>query len=84
MTPDVLDLRLAPAALAVWAAAAVGLGWSAGRSIAGAALLVGSATLMVALAAAAAVTTATTPTTTTGTVVIGGTGGSRAGSARRS
>ena len=34
-----LDLRLAPGAVAAWGAAAIGLGWSPGRTIASAALL---------------------------------------------
>ena len=34
-----LDLRLAPSALAAWAAAALGLGWSPGRAVAAALLL---------------------------------------------
>ncbi len=34
-----LDLRLVPGALAAWGAAAIGLGWSPGRTIASAALL---------------------------------------------
>lgn len=39
MTSEPLDLRLAPAALATWGAAALGLGWTPGRALAGAAAL---------------------------------------------
>ncbi len=45
MRRDRLDLRLAPAALGVWGAAALGLGWSASRALAGAGLLVLGAAL---------------------------------------
>ncbi len=37
--PEPLDLRLAPAALATWGAAALGLGWTPAQALAGAALL---------------------------------------------
>ncbi len=43
MTREPLDLRLAPAALGVWAAAALGLGWTPAHAMAGAALLLGGA-----------------------------------------
>ena len=39
MTPQPLDLRLAPAALATWGAAALGLGWPPGRALAAAAVM---------------------------------------------
>jgi competence protein ComEC len=39
MTRDALDLRLAPAALAAWAMAAWGVGWSVGRAVLGGAVL---------------------------------------------
>lgn len=41
MNREPLDLRLAPAALAAWMTAAVGLGWSTGRAVGGAVLLLG-------------------------------------------
>lgn len=39
MTREPLDLRLAPAALAAWGAAALGLGWTIGRALAAASVL---------------------------------------------
>ncbi len=51
MTTEPLDLRLAPAALAGWAATAVGVGWPVGRALIGAAVLLA---LGVAVAWAAA------------------------------
>jgi competence protein ComEC len=39
MTREALDLRLGPAALAAWAMAAWGVGWSVGRAVVGACLL---------------------------------------------
>src|SRR5690242_4461256 len=39
MTHERLDLRLAPAALGAWAAAALGLGWAPARAVLGAGLL---------------------------------------------
>ncbi len=39
MTREPLDLRLAPSALGVWAAAALGLGWTPAHAMAGGALL---------------------------------------------
>ncbi len=46
MTREPLDLRLAPTALGVWAAAALGLGWTAVHAMAGAALLLGGAAVV--------------------------------------
>ena len=45
MTRDAVDLRLAPVALGVWGAAALALGWSPGRALTGAAVLVALALL---------------------------------------
>ena len=41
MTTERLDLRLAPAALGAWGAAAMSLGWPAGRALVGGLLLLG-------------------------------------------
>ncbi len=43
MTREPLDLRLAPSALGVWVAAAVGLGWTPGHAMVGGALLLACA-----------------------------------------
>lgn len=49
MTPERLDLRLLPAALAAWLSAAVGVGWSPGRAVLTALLLLGAGALAVRL-----------------------------------
>ncbi len=49
MTRAHLDLRLAPAALGVWGAAALGLGWSPVHAFTGGALLLGGACLVSSL-----------------------------------
>src|SRR4051812_7136655 len=46
MTHERLDLRLAPAALGAWAAAALALGWTPARAVSGAGVLLAAAGLL--------------------------------------